>query len=334
MTNMKNRLDQLYTYLKQLSDTNVDALINTAAQLLAKESAEKELKCCPYCKDASKVIRYGKKRGKQRFLCKSCSKTFITTTNTIMYNSHCCPAQWKELISDTLNGNAIDFTAKKTGLSHDCVFHMRHKLLLALQDQEMLEPTKFNGATEMDECFVLESYKGTKIPDNYWRKSRKHGAKAKKRGISDEYICICAGCERNGTSYAQSINRAKPDSEEIKAVMYHHIGENVLALCDGLRSYHALSEINNCKVETADENNKGFFNLNRVNGFHSFIKRQYDFYRGVATKYINRYNALFSLMYNSKELYIDEVYNILCSDNCQNRYFSKEAVKTLELLVI
>ncbi|MEF2608790.1 MAG: hypothetical protein U0M88_04055, partial [Faecalicoccus sp.] len=35
--------------------------------------------------------------------------------------------------------------------------------------------------------------------------------------------------------------------------------------------------------------------LNNVNSFHSMIKEQYRFYRGVSSKYINRYNALFTL---------------------------------------
>ena len=42
---------------------------------------------CPYC-GSHAVIRYGHKCGKQRFFCKSCGKTFIPTTHTIMSNSH------------------------------------------------------------------------------------------------------------------------------------------------------------------------------------------------------------------------------------------------------
>ena len=34
--------------------------------------------------------------------------------------------------------------------------------------------------------------------------------------------------------------------------------------------------------------------LNNVNSFHSQIQEQYRVYRGVSSKYINRYNALFT----------------------------------------
>jgi len=37
--------------------------------------------------------------------------------------------------------------------------------------------------------------------------------------------------------------------------------------------------------------------LNTVNSLHSFIKDLYAHYRGVATEYINRYNALFSIAF-------------------------------------
>lgn len=44
-----------------------------------------------------------------------------------------------------------------------------------------------------------------------------------------------------------------------------------------------------------------FYNINTVNGFYSFIKQRYVLYRGVASKYINRYNALFSTAYRNAE---------------------------------
>ena len=47
-----------------------------------------------------------------------------------------------------------------------------------------------------------------------------------------------------------------------------------------------------------------FYNLNTVNGFHSFIKQRYEFFRGVASKYINRYNALFLTTYRNAEAMI------------------------------
>ena len=79
------------------------------------------------------MIRYGPKCKKQRFLCKTCGRAFVPTTNTIMLISHFPASVWKEMIADTLHGNAIDYSAKRLGLYHQAAFDMRHKILLALQ---------------------------------------------------------------------------------------------------------------------------------------------------------------------------------------------------------
>ncbi len=62
------------------------------------------------------------------------------------------------------------------------------------------------------------------------------------------------------------------------------MGHWTLALCAGLRSYHAFSGIADCTVRDCmnqEGDDAHFFNLNMVNGFHGFIKKRYDFYRGM-----------------------------------------------------
>lgn len=115
----------------------------------------------------------------------------------------------EEVIHDTLDRNSIDFTARRTGLSHDCVFRMRHKILFSLEEQLVESPIRLGDVTELDETFVLESYKRNKLPEGLGRKPRKHGEKAIKRGISSEYVCICARIQRNRAAMAHSVNWAK-----------------------------------------------------------------------------------------------------------------------------
>ena len=50
-------------------------------------------------------------------------------------------------------------------------------------------------------------------------------------------------------------------------------------------------------VNKVSKEESALINLNTVNGFHSMIKEVLRRYRGVATKYQNRYNALFAAMY-------------------------------------
>ena len=329
------KLEELTRYIKKLSADAISTLLDTVKILLATENTA-AAHDCPYCGSA-KVIRYGRKCGKQRFLCNQCGRTFVTTTHTIMSRSHFSDSVWQEVIRDTVQGHAIDYSAKKLGINHRTVFDMRHKILLALQELPETEHILLGGVAELDETFVLESYKGKPLPDTVGRTARRHGAKAQKRGISSEYICICAGIQRKGEAYAATINRAKPDAAELASLFSEHIAQGTLVLCDGLKSYRSLAAATGCTVKDCHElteEEKSFFNLNTVNGFHSFIKRRYDFYCGVATKYLNRYNALFASSYNNAAGVIKKLCHALLNVGSTNYYHSARDVREMNLLAI
>ncbi len=77
-----------------------------------------------------------------------------------------------------------------------------------------------------------------------------------------------------------------------------------------------------------------FFNLNTVNNFHSFIKNRYVFYRGVATKYLNRYNVLFTLAWRQKEVVLASLCKKLLNPSGINYHHTIKDVRNLRLLEI
>ena len=158
---------------------------------------------------------------------------------------------------------------------------------------------------------MLESVKGTKIPEDYHREPRKHGAKASKRGISGEQVSIMAGVSRDGAILTKTVNRATPSKEDVATVFKDHIVKSTLVLCDGAKSIATLSDI--AEVSSVKNERDSFYHINNVNGYHSFIKtRQNHIYHGVATKYQNRYNALYTLAYGCDiEERVDDIYKIL-----------------------
>jgi hypothetical protein len=198
---------------------------------------------------------------------------------------------------------------------------MRHKILLAIESLGKREPTRLAGVCELDETFVLESYKGgNRLPEDFWRKPRKHGAKAQKRGISDEYVALCTGVDRFDGNVAVAVNRATPSAREIAEVFAGHIESGTLVLTDGNKNYKTLE--NKCRCEVVGirrEDPAKPENINTVNAFHSFIKERLDGMRRVATKYLNRYASLFSLVWRGGSNVVDDIYNELCSnthDSC------------------
>jgi len=286
----------------------------------------------PHC--GGKAKRNGRKDGQQRYRCNACGKAFGDTTNAAVSYSHYGEAVWKQVIRDTVEGYSMDDSAKALMLSHATVFHMRHKILLALEAEEARQPTVLDGVCEMDDTYVLENLKGRKLPEDCGRKARKHGAVAQKRGISNEYLIISTGVQRDGAAYCHTVTRATPGKEDISAAFDGHIGDAALVLCDGATSYNVLGDNFGCDVVNINEENKsGFFHINTSNGLHSFIKNRYNQYRGVATKYLNRYNALFAKLFRSDEDLTDSIYKMLCSNDVK-RFHSVHDVKSLGLLII
>ena len=103
-----------------------------------------------------------------------------------------------------------------------------------------------------------------------------------------------------------AVNRATPSKEEILDIFGDRVDENTVLLCDGNKSYNALED--KCTIATTKR-------VNKVNGFHSFIKARLVAARGVATIYLNRYNALFSKVYASDSSVVDDIYALMTSQN-------------------
>lgn len=104
--------EQLISRINRLSDEEISFLLDTVT-LMSSKNTTAAVPDCPYC-GAHAAIRYGHKCWKQRFLCKSCGRTFVQTTHTVMANSHFTAKAWEEVIKDTFHGNAIDLLRKES----------------------------------------------------------------------------------------------------------------------------------------------------------------------------------------------------------------------------
>ncbi len=327
---MKNGIEELTRLIRKLPEDKIAETIEYVEGVLT-ENKKDDVPDCPHCeKEASGVVRYGFKDGVQRYKCKSCGKTFVSTTNTSLESSGYGEAVWKQVIRYTVGGESLDKMAEGLGFSHATAFNLRHKLLSALEIHEENVPTVLEGVCEVDDTYVLESVKGTKIPEGYHREPRKHGAKATRRGISGEQVSIMAGVTRDGRVYTKTANRSIPSKTDVAEIFDGHIGKKTLILCDGAKGFGALAEV--AEVSNVKNNPETFYNINSVNGYHSFVKNRHNnIYHGVATKYLNRYNALFSVAYNATEDLVDSIYNILISRTGKYRR-NNDSLKTANLL--
>jgi transposase-like protein len=328
---MDNKLAVLIELAKRVPETVLDEATAALREIIDKANKEKK-PIKPHCVkcEADTVVRNGHKHGKQAYLCKRCGASFVETTGSGMYYSHSSESVWKQVIRDTLKGISIDETAEQLELTHSTVFNMRHKILLSIEQNLNFQDKPLTGVCELDETYVLESEKGSKMSEGHWRGPRKHGAKAKRRGISEEYISICSGIERDGRPVSQTVNRATPSSDEVMKVFGDIVSADALVLCDGAKSYTILEKEGKCAVKGIDTTeeaiNQGFYHINHINAYHSFIKERYQRARGFATKYLNRYNALFPLAYKQMintendvlETLVAGIHNTVTDVRCRN----------------
>ncbi|MDR1256554.1 MAG: IS1595 family transposase [Spirochaetaceae bacterium] len=291
-----------------------------------KERTEQEKKSvpavCPFCGSVN-ILRNGKRHKKQAYLCKGCAKTFVETATFAIAYSHSGETVWKQVIRDTADGVSMDKTAESPDLTHSTVFNMRHKILYSVEQALLGMPLQLNGVCEADETYVLESMKGRKLSADYPRSPRRHGAKASKAGISDEYICVCASVGGDKQCAASAINRATPGKAEIERVFGDKVTPDTVFICDGNRNYDVLEE--KCAVAHASR-------VNKVNGFHSFMKERLLAARGVATIYLNRYNALFTRVFGKQDSAAGKIFEIMTSRN--GSFATVATVKSENLLTI
>lgn len=90
--------EKLITYINLLTEKELSTLFKTATLMLESRSGSAKPDS-PHCGHKN-VIKYGHKCGKQRFLCKDCTQTFVTTTNTVMSHSHFPKEIWEEVIDN------------------------------------------------------------------------------------------------------------------------------------------------------------------------------------------------------------------------------------------
>lgn len=323
---MISKLNELMKIIKNLPLSKHDEIL----ERLKKEITitEKKVENCHHCGVVGEFIKFGKKNNKQRYKCKSCNKIFTSATGTAFNYSHSTESEWREIIIDTLSGVSLRKSSKRLEIPRGRVITMRHLILNLIETYTENSETKLEGTIEIDDTYVLESVKGVKIGENYHRKPRKHGASANKRGLSNEYVSINVAVSRDGSSYSKSVNTSRPTIKDVKSVFESKINENSLIYCDGDKSFKSVfSEIANVEVVEGKFKQNKEKHINSVNGFHSQIKNKINnVYHGVATKYLNKYCAMFSLVYKNDNLdeIVDFIFNLLSLNSDKYRIKTDE----------
>lgn len=228
---------------------------------------------CPRCGQHGAFIKKGFSGNKQRYQCKCCGKEFTYDALQLTYWSHQSSDKWVTLIEDTISLEPLKKVEEDLCVSHPTAQNMRHKLLV----------------------FLNESMENMPVLD---REPRKYGEGAQSPGISSGQLCVCVAADRNTHVTAKCVNTSRPTGDDILSAIGNKIGTDSILLCDGNAAYNKLAAEKHCtKIELIGHMSYSkVYHLNTINGLHSKFKEMLRTYRGVASKYLNRYAAMFSMI--------------------------------------
>lgn len=195
-----------------------------------------------------------------------------------------------------IEGYSLRKSAELVGnVTHVTLFFWRHKLLSSLKQ---IEISNFEGIVEMDETYFLYSEKGQRKIKN--RKPRKRGGSAKKRGISNEQVCVLVARDREKITFSQTLGMGRLTKEQLDKAIGHKLSNKNVLCTDSWRAFKTYAAEKGMDIYQFKSNGKvrtkGLFHIQNVNNYHRRLKGWIQRFNGVATKYLNNYLAWFQML--------------------------------------
>lgn len=315
-------LDDILNDLNALKKADLQAVADQIFALLSRSgnedasvhslTSDAEIKTCKKC--GSTAIRKNGKDGKghQKYRCKECGTVFSSVSDTALAYSRKSADTWKKFILCTLEGRSLHYCADQCKIAVPTAFSWRHKLLNAMVNQQFSD--EISGMAEIDEMFVRVSYKGNHKKSKDFTMPRH----AYKRGtdnrssLSKDKACVLCVAEREKGFSGVVTHRGALTTSILSQVFDGHISDETLVLTDESHAmkkyftnqpcgYKALASSADGSKHRTVPVVKGPYHINNINAFHGRFRRFLEQYKGVSTKHLNQYLALFLWMENAKK---------------------------------
>lgn len=291
----------------------------------------KQLRCA-YC-SASDYVLYGTYQSQgervQRYKCKQCQNVFTETAGTLIAGSSFSFKDWLKFIDCLYNGFSLSQIAKACDISEKTAHENRIKLFYALKllnDKVTLE-----GHIVLDETFVPVNFKGNHSKQEGFtmpREAHRRGGENHKRGISDNHVCIVCAVDNMGNSVCEVCGTGNTTASKLNYVLEQHMGSEIVCLYSD-KSQAIKRFATSCGYEIKQEKllkknakqasnvtiDRNSFLVNRylqkVNSYHSRLKRFLSRFSGISTKYLSGYLYLFAWKERNKDREPEDIYKEL-----------------------
>lgn len=293
----KSRLERLLRQVARLSERELDELLEAVQQrqsstkaLRVVESARGPLSC-PSC-GAAHVVRNGHSRGLQRYLCRSCAKSFSALTGTALAGLH-HKDRLHSFAQCMARGASVRETAAALNIAPSTALRLRHRFLAAVAQHQ---PKPLNGMVEVDETFFRESLKGKRrIPRAAHKRGKSRPKKGAPKGSSKDLVPVLVARSRGGP-YAADILLPSLSSADIKAALEPIVGPDTLLVADGSGSIASAARDLGVTFQavptTYGSHVRGTYHVQTVNQYHARLKSWTNHeLRGVSTEHLPKYLA-------------------------------------------
>ena len=244
---------------------------------------------CPRC-GSWHVVKKGRDGdGGQRYLCRSCTRTFTARTNKVFATTKLDRATWMKFAECHVDVLSLRESAERCGVSLKTAFFMRHRVLECIAQNMPAFRSAAGDGMEVDECYLRESFKGN-------RKNAECGiprkAHHRPEGIDQyEQICVLTGVNDAGDFFFEMAGRGNITEERAAAYLEGKVASGAIVATDGAKAYR--KPLRSLDVRRHEASPSGAHAINRVNNLHSRIMEFIDGFHGVATRRLWNYLAWF-----------------------------------------
>lgn len=293
---------------------------------------------CSFCGD-DHIVKNGKVKGNQRYLCRSCCKSFSQQTQTPTAYSKKETKVWIDYIECMIKGYSLRCCAWECGINLATAFFWRHKILDALSS--FMGKGEVDGLVEADECYLRYSYKGNHSKSTRFkmpRAPRKRGGESVgKRGLSSEQVCIGTALDRTGNILIGMIGTGRAKYDNLKCFFEGYIAPHSILCTDSAHGYGKLAiqlDLEHKAIPSGKHTN-GIYHIQHINAFHSNFKSFLQKFRGVSTKHLHSYLMWFKWI----ELFKDEkeilkIQKVYVQSQASYSLISNEMIRAREPLFV
>ncbi len=277
-----------------------------------------EVVSCVFCK-SNDIRKNGKDRnGAQRYTCKLCGRTFSPSSCTLSSHTIQNPGQWMQFIVGLLNCETCETLSEKCGISVPTAFHWRLKVFAALE--ELAKDVKLSGAICADDTRIPYNFKGNHGVDFLApRRAHKRGHQNTIKNVQRNMICVICAIDSFGHSFSCYIGFGNPNGKRLSNGFKDKlkVESHTVLVTDGAQSFKKV--VDDYKIPrwerkvTIVRNGKrypnlhGHFHIQKINNYHSKLKRFLNNFNSVSSRYLPGYLLLFDFIENNPNLSKEEM---------------------------